>query len=113
MIRPLAATLALALAYFGYEAWLDAGGARKLAGIEIPSPKGHYELRIAFPPEGFHVTRMQAIGRLIEVKAQGSLHANSGQVLVAAAEAGQGIVLETDFHVAQALQARALVRVLP
>jgi len=52
-------------------------------------------------------------GRLIEVKAQGSLHANSGQVLVAAAEAGQGIVLETDFHVAQALQARALVRVLP
>jgi hypothetical protein len=68
MIRPLAATLALALAYFGYEAWLDAGGARKLAGIEIPSPKGHYELRIAFPPEGFHVTRMQAIGRLIEVK---------------------------------------------
>ena len=68
MIRPLAATLALALAYFGYEAWLDAGGARKRAGIEIPSPKGHYELRIAFPPEGFHVTRMQAIGRLIEVK---------------------------------------------
>jgi hypothetical protein len=68
MIRPLAATLALALAYSGYEAWLDAGGARKLSGIEVPSPKGHYELRVAFPPEGFHVTRMQAIGRLIEVK---------------------------------------------
>ena len=68
MIRPLVATLALALAYFGYEAWLDAGGARKLPGIEVPSPKGHYELRVAFPPEGFHVTRMQAIGRLIEVK---------------------------------------------
>jgi hypothetical protein len=68
MIRPLVATLALALAYLGYEAWLDAGGARKLSGIEVPSPKGHYELRVAFPPEGFHVTRMQAIGRLIEVK---------------------------------------------
>jgi len=70
MIRPLAATLALALGYFGYEAWLDAGGARKLAGIGVPAPKGHYELRVAFPPEGFHVTRMQAIGRLIEVKGQ-------------------------------------------
>ena len=68
MIRPLAATLALALAFFGYEFWLDAGAARKLAGIDVPSPKGHYELRVAFPPEGFHVTRMQAIGRLIEVK---------------------------------------------
>ncbi len=52
-------------------------------------------------------------GAQIEIKAQGSLHANSGQVLVAAAEAGQGIVLETDFHVAQALAARTLVRVLP
>jgi DNA-binding transcriptional LysR family regulator len=52
-------------------------------------------------------------GTLVEIKAQGSLHANSGQVLVAAAEAGQGIVLETDFHVAQALAERTLVRVLP
>jgi hypothetical protein len=68
VIRPLAATLALAAAYFGYEAWLDAGGARKLAGIDVTSPRGHYELRVAFAPEGFHVTRMQAIGRLIEVK---------------------------------------------
>jgi DNA-binding transcriptional LysR family regulator len=52
-------------------------------------------------------------GALSEVKAQGSLHANSGEVLVAAAEAGQGIVLETDFHVARALAAGTLVRVLP
>lgn len=52
-------------------------------------------------------------GERIEVKAAGSLHANSGEVLVAAAAAGQGIVLETDFHVAQALADGRLVRVLP
>lgn len=52
-------------------------------------------------------------GVTVDVKAAGSLHANSGEVLVAAAVAGQGIVLETDFHVAQALARGQLVRVLP
>jgi DNA-binding transcriptional LysR family regulator len=52
-------------------------------------------------------------GESIEVRAGGSLHANSGEVLVAAAVAGQGIVLETDFHVAAALADGRLVRVLP
>jgi DNA-binding transcriptional LysR family regulator len=52
-------------------------------------------------------------GEAVEVKASGSLHANSGEVLVAAAVAGQGIVLETDFHVAAALADGRLVRVLP
>lgn len=52
-------------------------------------------------------------GEAVEVRAGGSLHANSGEVLVAAAAAGQGIVLETDFHVAGALADGRLVRVLP
>jgi DNA-binding transcriptional LysR family regulator len=52
-------------------------------------------------------------GESIELKATGSLHANSGEVLVAAAVAGQGIVLETDFHVAAAMADGRLVRVLP
>jgi DNA-binding transcriptional LysR family regulator len=52
-------------------------------------------------------------GESVEIKAAGSLHANSGEVLVAAAIAGQGIVLETDFHVAAALADGRLQRVLP
>lgn len=52
-------------------------------------------------------------GHAVEVKAAGSLHANSGEVLVAAAVAGQGIILETDFHVAAALADGRLLRVLP
>lgn len=52
-------------------------------------------------------------GATIEIKVAGSLHANSGEVLVAAAAAGLGIVLETDFHLSQALADGRLVRVLP
>jgi len=70
VIRPIVVTLAVVLAYFGYEAWLTQGGARKLTAEEIPAGgrRGHYEVVVNFAPEAFHVTRMQAIGRLIEVK---------------------------------------------
>lgn len=68
MIRPIVVTIAVVLAYLVYEAWLTAGGARKLADDEVGSPKGHYEIVARFAPEAFHVTRMQAIGRVIEVK---------------------------------------------
>lgn len=69
MIRPIVVTLAVLLAYLGYETWLTQGGAGKLTTEEIaPGRRGHYEVVIRFAPEAFHVTRMQAIGRLIEVK---------------------------------------------
>lgn len=70
LVRPLAATLAAVLFYAGYHLWLSMSGAAKLTGAELPAPgeRAHYEVVVAFPPEGFHITRMQAIGRLIEVK---------------------------------------------
>jgi DNA-binding transcriptional LysR family regulator len=43
----------------------------------------------------------------------GSLHANSGDALAAAAIAGLGIVCEPDFLVGDALAEGRLVRVLP
>jgi DNA-binding transcriptional LysR family regulator len=52
-------------------------------------------------------------GAAVDVRAAGSVHANSGEVLVAAAVAGQGIVLETDFHVAEALADGRLVQLMP
>lgn len=69
-MRSIIVTIAVVLAYFGYEAWLTQGGARKLTADEIPASgrRGSYEIVVAFAPEAFHVTRMQAIGRLIEVK---------------------------------------------
>ena len=70
MIRPLVVTLLVLLAYGGYEAWLSHGGAMKLTADEIASSRAHYEIIVNFAPEAFHVTRMQAIGRLIEVKGQ-------------------------------------------
>ena len=70
MLRPIAATVFLALLYLGYTLWLSAAGARKLTEAERPAPgaRAHFEVVLDFPPESFHVTRMQAIGRLIEVK---------------------------------------------
>lgn len=70
LLRPVVATLVLAGLYLAYSAWLAAGGAAKLTENERPAPgtQGHFEVVVDFPPEAFHITRMQAVGRLIEVK---------------------------------------------
>lgn len=52
-------------------------------------------------------------GALHEVRGGGSLHANTGDLLIAAAVAGLGVVYEPDFMVGPALEAGQLVRVLP
>ncbi len=52
-------------------------------------------------------------GQSHEVRVTGSLHANSGEALVAAAIAGLGIVCEPDFLVEDAIAAGKLMRVLP
>lgn len=74
---------------------------------------GHDLLTYAYSATPGTWTLRDAAGTPVTVRARGSLHANSGEVLVAAAVAGQGIVLETDFHVAAALADGRLVRVLP
>lgn len=52
-------------------------------------------------------------GQVHEVRVGGPLHANSGELAVAAAVGGLGLVLEPDFIVEAALASGALVRVLP
>jgi hypothetical protein len=75
--RPLLSTFLLLAVYLGYEAWLSAGGARKLTADELPggavqagqmAPRAHYEVVLDFKPEAFHITRVQAVGRVIEVR---------------------------------------------
>jgi len=51
-------------------------------------------------------------GRAHEVRVAGPLHANSGELLLAAAAAGMGIVLEPDFVVAPLVARGELVRIL-
>lgn len=76
-LRPLLSTVLLLAAYLGYELWLSAGGARKLTADELPTaaaqsgqpaPRAHYEVVLGFKPEAFHITRVQAVGRVIEVR---------------------------------------------
>ena len=52
-------------------------------------------------------------GRVHEARVTGSLHANSGDALQAAAIGGLGIVYEPDFLLADALRRGLLVRLLP
>lgn len=54
-----------------------------------------------------------ASGGSHDVRVTGSLHANSGEAIVAAASAALGIVFEPDFLVADALADGRLVRILP
>jgi DNA-binding transcriptional LysR family regulator len=52
-------------------------------------------------------------GTLHEVRVAGSLHANSGDALRSAAEAGLGVICEPDFLVNNSLRAGRLVPLLP
>ena len=70
LLRPAIVTLALLAAYAAYEGWLVHTGAQKLLDSEVPAgnAKGHYEVIVNFAPEAFHITRVQAVGRVIEVR---------------------------------------------
>jgi hypothetical protein len=60
-----AAGLALAL---GWAAYGEARAARVMQAAGDPSARGHFIVGLDFPPEAFHTIRMQAIGRVIEVR---------------------------------------------
>lgn len=66
--RPVVVTLGLLCAYAGYETWLTVAGARKLSADTPRDGKAHFEIVANFAPEAFHLTRIQDIGRVIEVR---------------------------------------------
>jgi hypothetical protein len=70
LFRPIAATLVVALIWLGYVAWSSWSGAHKLeaAGIGAAAGRINVEIVLAFPPESFHLTRIQDIGRLTGVR---------------------------------------------
>lgn len=65
----VATALALA-AYAAFGLWGMWTGRQKLTAAELAGPgdRLHFEVVLKFPPEAFHVTRMQQIGRVIEVQ---------------------------------------------
>jgi DNA-binding transcriptional LysR family regulator len=73
----------------------------------------HDTLTYAYAPSARSWQLSDAAGVLHEVRVGGGLHANSGDLLIAAAVAGLGIVCEPDFMVGPELQAGRLVTLLP
>jgi DNA-binding transcriptional LysR family regulator len=72
----------------------------------------HSALTYAYVSTPFLWTFSDGEGQLHEVRVAGPLHANSGELLLAAAVAGMGIVFEPDFVVAPHLARGVLTRVL-
>ena len=68
IMRPFAATAALFVIWAGWTVWGERHAARLMEGLSVGSGKTHFMVILDFPPEGFHVTRLQMIGRVIEVK---------------------------------------------
>lgn len=74
---------------------------------------GHDTLTYAYSSTPRLWRVIDVMGKAHEVRVAGSLHANSGEALRAAAIAGLGLIYEPDFLLADALKKGELVRVLP
>ncbi len=68
MLRPLGATLALCAVVLGWMAWGEMHARSLMDGLTLRAGRNHFAVTLDFAPEGFHVTRLQAIGRVIEVR---------------------------------------------
>jgi hypothetical protein len=70
LLRPVAVTAALLGLWLGYQAWLARVAAEVLpeALLAGPGPRVDLEVVLAVAPEQFHMTRLQALGRVMEVR---------------------------------------------
>lgn len=65
---PVVATAIVVLVVGGYLLAAHEGAERKLAGVGELPPRGSYRIVLDFAPERFHQTRLQGLGRLVEVR---------------------------------------------
>jgi len=72
LARPLAATLLLAAAYAGYQLWLAQVGAAVLPNAALAGGGRDLALAVtlAVDPEPFHMAKLQALGRVVEMRAR-------------------------------------------
>lgn len=73
----------------------------------------HTALTYAYSPNPLLWRMTDRQGRRHEVRVTGPLHSNSGDMTIAAAIAGMGLVFEPDFSIQPVFDAGLLVRVLP
>jgi DNA-binding transcriptional LysR family regulator len=86
---------------------------RRGAPVKPEDLAAHDTLTYAYAPNARTWQLFDATGAMHEVRAGGSLHANNGDMLIAAAVAGLGIVCEPDFLVGAELQSGRLLPLLP
>lgn len=96
--------------------WLAAAPAYLATHAKPRKPadlSAHAALTYAYAPNPRIWRLVDRKGAVHDVRVGGPLHCNSGDLSIAAAIAGLGIVLEPDFMLQPALTSGALVRVMP
>lgn len=68
LMRPVFASLFLAAIAIASLGWSHMHSRALMGHLELTSGRNHFAVTLDFPPESFHVTRLQAIGRVIEVR---------------------------------------------
>ena len=70
LMRPIVVTALLVAVYLGYQAWLSRIGEQVLpeSALAGASPRVDLQVQLAIEPEQFHMTRLQALGRVMEVR---------------------------------------------
>ena len=70
LLRPLVVSVLLAALYGGYNIWLHAVGARALPDSELAGGADYVGIAVTLgvEPEQFHMAKLQALGRVIEVR---------------------------------------------
>jgi hypothetical protein len=68
LLRPLGATMALCAVALAWTVWGGMHARGLMDGLALNAKRNHFAVTLDFAPEGFHVTRLQAIGRVIEVR---------------------------------------------
>jgi hypothetical protein len=68
LLRPLAATVAFFAFALAWMLWSTLHAARLTDGLALAPGRNHFAVTLDFAPEAFHVTRLQAIGRVVEVR---------------------------------------------
>lgn len=68
LLRPAAASLVVGLIVVAWIGWGSLHSQALVSGLDLKSGRNNFAVTLDFPPESFHVTRLQAIGRVIEVR---------------------------------------------
>lgn len=68
LVRPLGASVAVGAIAAVWVVWGQLHSHAQMGALDLGSGRSNFAITLNFAPESFHVTRLQAIGRVVEVR---------------------------------------------